>query len=72
MSAQPVAPSGRCAACGRRLKRPSSSGLGPVCEKRLNPTPTRPSSAAISQEIPVIPGQVELPLREHQPTLWSL
>ena len=69
---QPSADSGRCAACGRRLKRPSLSGLGPVCEKRLNPTPTRPTAVGIRQEIPVIPGQVELPLREHQPTLWSL
>jgi hypothetical protein len=64
-------PAPRCAACRRRLKHPTPSGLGPVCEKRLQPSPHTPTAAS-SGPVPVHEGQVELPLTEHQPTLWSL
>lgn len=58
-----TAPALRCAACHRRLKRPSSSGLGPVCEKRLNPSvgTTTPATAS-SGPVPVHEGQTELPI----------
>lgn len=66
-----TAPAPRCTACRRRLKHPTTSGLGPVCEKRLHPSP-HTTTAASSGPVPVIDGQVELPLTEHQPTPWSL
>lgn len=31
----------RCAACRRRLTRPSPDGLGPTCRRRLAPPPAR-------------------------------
>lgn len=58
-----------CRDCGRLLRRPRPSGLGPVCERRRRglratiPAP-RPDDA--------LPGQTELPLADHQPSLWSL
>lgn len=63
----------RCAACGRRLRQSSPSGLGPVCARRLGVT-TRRAPAIRSPDVPPapMPGQTELPLTEHQPTLWSL
>lgn len=64
----------RCAACGRRLRNPSLSGLGPVCARRLGRT-AAPSKRARTTPpaVPVhVPGQTELPLQDHQPTLWSL
>lgn len=63
----------RCAACGRPLRRPSPTGLGPVCARRLNPTPTRRPAIRTPDTPPgPIPGQVEIPLQNHQPSLWSL
>lgn len=63
----------RCAACGRPLRRPSPSGLGPVCARRLQPAPARPHSIrATEPPAEPIPGQTELPLQPFQPTLGSL
>lgn len=64
----------RCAACGRQLRVPSPSGLGPVCGRRLGVTAARVAPAGPSAAGPValIEGQTELPLADHQPTLWSL
>lgn len=63
----------RCAACGRPLRRPSPSGLGPVCARRLQPAPARPRSIrATEPPAEPIPGQVEIPLTHFQPTLESL
>ncbi|MBZ6102762.1 hypothetical protein [Streptomyces olivaceus] len=63
----------RCAACGRRLRRPSPTGLGPVCARRLAPT-ARPSATVRAAPPPDhhVPGQTELDLTDHQPSLWSL
>lgn len=62
----------KCRACKRRLKHPSPSGYGPVCERRINGTPpgrtpaiTRPTATAGP-----LPGQDELPLTD-QLELWS-
>lgn len=60
----------KCAACKRRLKRPTTSGLGPVCERRLNgPPTTRPHIASPAAAKPG-PEQAELPL-DDQLTLWT-
>ena len=58
-----------CRDCGRVLRRPRPSGLGPVCERKQ-----RPPRATIPAPRPddVLPGQTELPLADHQPSLWSL
>ena len=58
-----------CRDCGRPLRRPRPSGLGPVCERKQ-----RPPRATIPAPRPddVLPGQTELPLTDLQPTLWSL
>ncbi|MFF2650563.1 DUF6011 domain-containing protein [Streptomyces sp. NPDC058045] len=59
--------------CGRLLHDPVSRvrGLGPVCARRLHGQPAaRPMPATPS--VDRIPGQTELPLIDHQPTLWSL
>lgn len=63
----------RCAACGRLLRRPSQTGLGPVCARRLNPAPAR-RPVVRTPDIPPdpIPGQEEIPLRPMQPSLWAL
>jgi hypothetical protein len=59
-------PAPRCAACRRRLKNPTTSGLGPVCEKRLHPSPHTTTAASSGPvPVPVIDGQVELPLDLH-------
>lgn len=47
----------RCRGCGRRLSRPSPDGLGPVCGRRLTPTPTaQPDTPAPATTA----GQLEL------------
>ncbi|MFF8716196.1 DUF6011 domain-containing protein [Streptomyces sp. NPDC015184] len=60
-----------CRVCGRRLADPASRarGIGPICAKAAKaraavhiPTPHPPEH---------VPGQAELPLIHHQPTLWS-
>ncbi|WP_443069250.1 DUF6011 domain-containing protein [Streptomyces sp. NBC_01362] len=61
-----------CRVCGRLLRseRWRARGVGPVCWSR-----TRGRTAV---RIPTphpdhhVPGQDELPLVHHQPTLWSL
>lgn len=58
----------RCGACKRRLKQPTPTGLGPVCNRRLNGTP--PTIPTPHTEPG--PGQTALELRPMQPTLWSL
>lgn len=62
----------RCAACGRRLRRRSPSGLGPVCARRLGATVQPARASPTTDPMPEIPGQTELPLTDHQPSLWSL
>ncbi|MFB7845479.1 DUF6011 domain-containing protein [Streptomyces sp. NPDC056053] len=61
-----------CRVCGRLLRSETSRarGVGPTCHRRTGghtgphiPTP-RPDHH--------VPGQAELPLIHHQPTLWSL
>lgn len=64
----------RCA-CGRLLADPVSRarGLGPVCAKRLQGRTARPPRITSPTTDPEpIPGQTELQLVDHQPTLWSL
>ena len=58
----------RCAGCGRAL-RASPGPYGPVCARRLNGTPAVIRAPATDGQMP---GQTELPLVTHQPTLWSL
>ncbi len=64
----------RCREYKRPLLRPSPSGLGPVCERRLNarPVAAAPVRAPTAAPVPPVTGQTELPLRPHQPSLWSL
>lgn len=69
VSSAPALP--RCGLCGRVLADPVSRarGVGPVC--------FRASGGRTAPRVPVpeagpIPGQTELPLVEHQPSLWSL
>ncbi|MEU6661228.1 DUF6011 domain-containing protein [Streptomyces sp. NPDC046821] len=75
-SPPPVGTGPRTCVCGRLLTDPVSRarGLGPTCWRRLRgDTPARRTPVAPpTTAIPVIDGQAELPLREHQPTLWSL
>lgn len=61
----------RCRGCKRRLKHPSPSGYGPVCERRINGAPPgrTPGVARLAATEPM-PGQAELPLYD-EPTLWS-
>ncbi|MFJ6319679.1 DUF6011 domain-containing protein [Streptomyces californicus] len=60
-----------CRVCGRRLRseKTRARGIGPVCARR-----TRQTTPHIPTPTPDhhIPGQDELPLVHHQPTLWSL
>ncbi|MEU3976861.1 DUF6011 domain-containing protein [Streptomyces bacillaris] len=62
----------RCRVCGRRLRsaRWRARGIGPVCARRnqSQPAPRIPTPTPDHH----IPGQDELPLVHHQPTLWSL
>lgn len=59
----------KCAACKRRLKHPTASGLGPVCERRLTgPPPARTRIPGPTAE--PVPGQAELPLAD-QLAIWS-
>ncbi|MGW9299395.1 DUF6011 domain-containing protein [Streptomyces cyaneofuscatus] len=60
-----------CRVCGRRLRSAQwrARGIGPVCARRTRqqPAPHIPTPAPDHH----IPGQAELPLVHHQPTLWS-
>ena len=58
-----------CRDCGRVLRRPRLSGLGPVCERKQRP-PRAPIPAPRPDD--VLPGQAALPLADHQPSLWSI
>jgi hypothetical protein len=66
----------RCGLCGRLLRDPASRavGIGPTCQKRLSArtAPRRTPAAPPTTPVPECEGQTELPLLEHQPTLWSL
>ncbi|MFI2078658.1 DUF6011 domain-containing protein [Streptomyces triculaminicus] len=66
----------RCGLCGRVLTDQASRarGVGPVCARRSQShTAARvPRSGPLFTPITDIPGQTELPLAPHQPTLWSL
>lgn len=64
----------RCEECHRPLRRPSLSGYGPVCERRRNarPAPVPAARTPTGGPVPAIPGQVEIPLKPLQPSLWSL
>jgi hypothetical protein len=64
----------RCRECKRPLRRPSQSGLGPVCERRRNarPAPTPAARTPTAGPVQLSPRQTELPLRPFQPTLESL
>ena len=64
----------RCEACHRPLLRPSASGYGPVCERRRNarPAPRPVARASPAGPVPLVPGQVEIPLQPMQPSLWAL
>ncbi|MFJ3258471.1 DUF6011 domain-containing protein [Streptomyces sp. NPDC086771] len=61
-----------CRVCGRPLRSEASRarGVGPICHRRTH------GRAAVRIPTPPadhhVPGQVELPLVHHQPTLWSL
>lgn len=75
----------RCAGCGRTL-RTSPGPYGPTCARKLAGSPPDSRTGAPGPRLPTrrhkaptdaptpprIPGQTELPLTDHQPTLWSL
>lgn len=76
-----------CQGCHRPLKHPTPTGYGPVCAQRLGLTTSKPRRAArakVARQLaltarildqappPVLPGQTEIPLDYHQPTLESL
>lgn len=73
----------KCQGCHRPLKHPTPTGYGPVCARRLGLTPPtsrrpagrptrRPRPAAVPPAPDALPGQTELDLYFHQPTLESL
>ncbi len=73
----------RCAACNRPLKHPSPSGYGPECAEKhgLKPKRRRPAArprvrrlkpAPAPPDPDALPGQTEMALFFHQPTLDSL
>lgn len=59
-----------CRRCGRAMRHPTPSGLGPVCERQQRQRTVRATIPAPRPD-DVLPGQTELALG-HQPTLWSL
>ncbi|WP_405794073.1 DUF6011 domain-containing protein [Streptomyces sp. NBC_01506] len=60
--------------CGRPLRTEQSRtrGAGPVCWAATRPRVHRPVAVDITAVPEPIPGQRELELAPHQPTLWSL
>ncbi|MFD5031679.1 hypothetical protein ACFWM0_14875 [Streptomyces sp. NPDC058405] len=59
-----------CRVCGRpRTPESRTRGTGPRCWRNTQPPVRRAPTPA---EPAAIPGQTELPLLPHQPTLWSL
>lgn len=69
-----------CLGCHRSLKRPSPTGYGPKCARKRGLTPDKPRRTASRRSKPVkappaadaLPGQTELDLFFHQPSLDSL
>lgn len=63
-----------CQVCGRRLRSQESRarGVGPVCWAATRTPVHRPPAAALGTAPEPIPGQTELDLEPHQPSLWSL
>lgn len=62
----------QCAACHRALKRPSPSGYGPVCERKLHRRPApRPRLKRPAATTTPSPGQPELPLTDQLELDWS-
>lgn len=60
----------RCRACRRALRHPSPDGYGPVCRRRLAPSPGQTPGHTDRPEPG--PGQTAIPVPAHQPSLWSL
>lgn len=60
-----------CRRCGRAMRHPTPSGLGPVCERQQRQRTVRATIPAPRPD-DLLPGQTELALTDHQPTLWSL
>lgn len=63
-----------CRVCGRRLRSQESRtrGAGPVCWRATRTPVHRTPTADLTTVPEAIPGQTELELTPHQPTLWSL
>lgn len=72
----------RCRGCKRAMKHATPSGYGPECARKRGLLPPkksrrtravrRPKPATVPPAHDAIPGQDELPLFFHQPTLESL
>lgn len=56
-----------CRDCGRVLRRPRPSGLGPVCERKQRVQAIRPAANADEP----IPGQTLLPIDVQTALTWS-
>ena len=70
-----------CRGCHRRLKNPSPTGYGPTCARKRGLIPSkprrtrsvpRPRPATVPPAPDALPGQTELQLFFHQPSLESL
>ncbi|GGM07007.1 hypothetical protein GCM10010099_23750 [Streptomyces cinereus] len=64
----------RCRECKRPLRRPTATGLGPVCERRRNarPAPTPAARTPTAATVPPMPGQLPLEfLSVGGPVLYS-
>ena len=66
-----------CRGCHRRLKNPSPTGYGPTCARKRglttrSPAVRRPKPATVPPAADALPGQTEIPLVFHQPTLESI
>ncbi|MEU2134953.1 DUF6011 domain-containing protein [Streptomyces sp. NPDC018352] len=60
-----------CRVCGRLLRSETSRarGVGPICHRRTHGTAPRIPTPHPDHHVP---GQTELDLFTHQPTLWSI
>ncbi|MFB8182578.1 hypothetical protein ACFC8N_42645 [Streptomyces sp. NPDC055966] len=70
-----------CLGCHRALKRPSPTGYGPTCARKRGLTPGKPRRSTVGRrskpaKVPpaadALPGQTELDLFFHQPSLDSI
>jgi hypothetical protein len=72
----PAGPRKCLGGCGRWLTDPESlaRGYGKTCAGRhgIDTSLTPAARTPPASPVPSIPGQTELPLTDHQPTLWSL